>query len=56
MSVRVEGTGEGISLCAKSKTSGIFWWGSFCCSCSCDGGKTKSTRSLKLKLGLWTRV
>ena len=60
MSVREGGRGEGISLCAKFKTSrmlpsGIFWWGSCSCSC-CDRGETKSTPSLKLKLGLWTGV
>ena len=56
MSVGEGSRGEGISLCVKFKTSrmlssGIFWWGS-----SCYRGKTKSTPSLKLKLGLWTGV
>ena len=57
----VGGRGEGISLCVKFKTSrmlpsGIFWWGCSCCCSCCDRGKTKSTPSLKLKLGLWTGV
>ena len=55
MSVGEGGRGEGISLCVKFKTSrmlpsGIFWWGY--CSCCCERRKTKSTPSLKLKLGL----
>ena len=49
MSVGEGGRGEGISLCVKFKTSGIFWWGY--CSC-CYRGKTKSTPSLKAEA--WT--
>ena len=53
MSVGERGRGEGISLCVKFKTSrmlssGKFWW----VYCSCDRGKTKSTPSLKLMLGV----
>ena len=47
--------GRGNFKTSRMLHSGIFWLGSYCCS-SCYRGKTKSTPSLKLKLGLWTRV
>ena len=58
ISVGEGGRGEGTcGTCVRFKTSSmlpssVFWWG----CCCCDRGKTKSTPSLKLKLGLWTGV